>query len=90
MARRFSIETRSEPIAIASARYGGAERVEQSQILDEFVEISRYHRKRAIRLQSSADVARSPHELSWRQAFLVRPNPGKPASKLKRARAAVP
>ena len=58
------MEARSGLIAIVGARYDGAERAERSRILDEFGEISGYYRKYAVRLQSAADAARSPHDLS--------------------------
>ena len=44
--------TRAELVAAVSERYHGAMRVERSRILDEFVAVTGYHRKHAIRLLS--------------------------------------
>jgi hypothetical protein len=50
MARRISMGTRTELIAAIGGRYRASSRVEKAKILDEFVAVSGYHRKHAIRL----------------------------------------
>ncbi len=43
---------RTELLEAVSTRYGGARRLERSRILDEFVAVTGWHRKHAIRLLS--------------------------------------
>jgi hypothetical protein len=50
MARRISMGTRAELLAAVGERYRSSGRDERSRILDEFVAITGYHRKHAIRL----------------------------------------
>ena len=50
MARRISMATRNELVAALADRYARSSRTERSVILDEFVPVSGYHRKHAIRL----------------------------------------
>ena len=50
MARRISMAGRTELLEAVSTRYRGATRLERSGILDEFVAVTGYHRKHAIRL----------------------------------------
>ena len=52
MARRISMAGRTELLEAVSTRYGVARRLERSRILDEFVAVTGYHRKHAIRLLS--------------------------------------
>jgi len=53
MARRISMAGRTELLEAVSTRYGGVTRSERSRILDEFVAVTGYHRKHAIRLLAS-------------------------------------
>src|SRR3954462_3985358 len=50
MGRRLSMATRAELLEVVRERYGGARPAERRLILDEFVAVSGYHRKHAIRL----------------------------------------
>jgi hypothetical protein len=50
MRRQLSLATRRELIVALRGRYREADREEKKTILDEFVEVSGYHRKHAIRL----------------------------------------
>ena len=52
MARWISMAGRTELLEAVSTRYGDATRLERSRILDEFVAVTGYHRKHAIRLLS--------------------------------------
>ena len=57
---RISMATRKELIEAVGARYRGAPRSEKKSILDEFVALTGYHRKHAIRtLRSKAALARA-------------------------------
>lgn len=47
---RLSMATRKELTAVAAERYLTANHAEKSRILDEFVHITGYHRKHAMRL----------------------------------------
>ena len=51
--RRVSMATRDELIAALSGRYGAAGRIERTRILDEFVAVTGYHRKHAMRVLQS-------------------------------------
>ena len=51
--RRMSMATRDELIAALSGRYGAAGRIERTRILDEFVAVTGYHRKHAMRVLQS-------------------------------------
>jgi hypothetical protein len=55
MARRISMSTRTELVAAIRERYQGSIRADRTSILDEFVAVTGYHRKHAIRLLSSVD-----------------------------------
>lgn len=48
--RRVSMATRDELIRALSRRYSEARRIERSRILDEFVAVTGYHRKHAMRV----------------------------------------
>jgi hypothetical protein len=50
MARQISMATRTELLAAIKDRYRASARTEKRRILNEFVAISGYHRKHAIRL----------------------------------------
>ncbi|MEJ2480815.1 MAG: ISNCY family transposase [Acidihalobacter sp.] len=59
--RRLSMATRKEITAVVAERYQSGGRAEKARILDEFVEITGYHRKHAMRLlrgQGGAQKAR--------------------------------
>jgi len=51
--RRVSIATRDKLIAALWGRYREAARIERARILDEFVAITGYHRKHAMRVLRS-------------------------------------
>jgi len=53
MAGGISKQTKAELLAALRRRYGGSSKKEKGPILDEFVAVSGYHRKHAIRLLSS-------------------------------------
>ena len=70
--------TRKELIEAVTQRYRGASRRDRTKILDEFAELTKYHRKHAIRVLTGA--ARAPHprparnrlyDEAVRQALLV-------------------
>lgn len=50
MGRRISMATREELMRAVRERYKGARRREKTGILDEFVAVTGYHRKHAVRL----------------------------------------
>jgi hypothetical protein len=52
MTRQISMATRKELIRAVGTRYRGAPRGEKQKILDEFVALTGYHRKHAIRILS--------------------------------------
>ncbi|SUA50194.1 Uncharacterised protein [Oligella ureolytica] len=54
--------TRKELITALSKRYKSASRSDKSRILDEFIALTDYHRKHAIRIlsESSRDVKSTP------------------------------
>ena len=58
--RRVSMATRDELIAALSRRYGEVGRIDRGRILDEFVAVTGYHRKHAMRVLRSG-VAGSRH-----------------------------
>jgi hypothetical protein len=55
------MSTREELVAAITARYRSGNRPERSRILDEFVAVTGYHRKHAIRLLRSG-ATQSPRE----------------------------
>ena len=60
MATRISASARQELVRALRERYGNATRAERIRILDEFVAVSGYHRKHAIRvIRGSIDVVKS-------------------------------
>ncbi len=62
MGRRISMATRREVLRVVRERYVGQSRSEKSRILDEFVAVTGYHRKHAIRLlnEEEDEVDRPP------------------------------
>jgi hypothetical protein len=54
MARRVSMSTRTELVAAIRERYQRSNRTGRTTILDEFVAVTGYHRKHAVRLLTSA------------------------------------
>lgn len=62
MGRRISMATRREVLRVVRAHYVGKSRSEKTQILDEFVAVTGYHRKHAIRLlnQKEDELERPP------------------------------
>src|SRR5437762_410558 len=48
--RRVSMATRDELISALSIRYSEVGRIERSRILDEFIAVTGYHRKHAMRV----------------------------------------
>ncbi|SIT38794.1 hypothetical protein BN2476_190019 [Paraburkholderia piptadeniae] len=50
MTRRLSMTTRRELTEAVGERYRRSDRMEKRQILDEFIELTGYHRKHAIRV----------------------------------------
>jgi hypothetical protein len=59
MARRISMSTRTELVVAIRERYQRSIRADRTSILDEFVAVTGYHRKHAIRLLSSVDEPRA-------------------------------
>ena len=53
--RKVSMATRAELILAIRERYGSAERPEKAKILDEFVAVTGFHRKHAMRLLRGSD-----------------------------------
>src|SRR4051812_21738540 len=53
---RVSSKTRQELAAAVSERYRGSARAEKLRILDEFVAVTGYHRKHAVRLFNTLAV----------------------------------
>lgn len=53
MDKKISTETRKELIEVLGNRYRKSLRMEKAQILDEFIAVSGYHRKHAVRLLNS-------------------------------------
>jgi hypothetical protein len=56
--RRISMATRDELILAIAERYREVERAQRARILDEFVGITGYHRKHAMRLLRSGRLNR--------------------------------
>ncbi|MHC2618101.1 hypothetical protein ACVIW2_000132 [Bradyrhizobium huanghuaihaiense] len=70
--RRLSMATRKELTAAVGERYRSGDRVEKARILDEFVNITGYHRKHAMRLLRGT---MGREEVVGRSAgFTVKPN----------------
>ena len=61
--RRVSMATRDELIAGLAKRYSDVGRMERSRILDEFVAVTGYHRKHAMRiLRANGKAGGSPRD----------------------------
>src|SRR6266852_775001 len=62
--RQLSVATRRELIEAVAARYRAAGRAEKKEILDEFVKVTGFHRKHAIRAlkRSPGQEAREPRQ----------------------------
>jgi hypothetical protein len=60
MAKKVTKQTRLELVEAVAERYQSGSRSEKRQILGEFVAITGYHRKHAIRLLNAADGPRMP------------------------------
>jgi len=69
MGKRMTTSTRDELIEALRNRYRKAHRRDKTRILDEFVAVSSYHRKHAIRLLNGERMRRRP-EGSIRKACL--------------------
>jgi hypothetical protein len=64
--RQLSVATRRELIEAVRARYRAAERAEKKEILDEFIKVTGFHRKHAIRVlkESPKQQSREPRQRS--------------------------
>jgi hypothetical protein len=60
MARQISMATRKELIAAVGIRYRAAGRVERGKILDEFTNLTGFHRKHAVRVLANEPRDRPP------------------------------
>ena len=77
--RKVSMATREELVSATSSRYLASERGEKKRILDEFVAVTGFHRKHAMRLLRRGDVSRGigprPHRRLYddavREALIV-------------------
>ena len=58
MARRISLATRYELTEVVGQRYRASPRTERRRILDEFVALTGYHRKHALRLLNKPMTSR--------------------------------
>jgi hypothetical protein len=56
--RQVSMATRDELVTALAARYARASRTERGRILDEFVAVTGYHRKHAMRVVRSGQPGR--------------------------------
>jgi hypothetical protein len=69
MARRISMATRTELVAAIRERYLTSTRAGRTAILDEFVAITGYHRKHAIRLLAAAAGRRAARRRPGRRRY---------------------
>lgn len=60
MAKRVSVDVRQELVCAIGQRYRGSAREDKARILDEFVAVTGYHRKHAIRLLCSSPAVTRP------------------------------
>ena len=67
MERQLSLITRQELIQAVGKRYQTAEREQKAEILDEFVQVTHYHRKCALQL-----LGQDPHRLEVKQPQMGR------------------
>ena len=63
MASGISKQTKAELLVALSSRYGGSSKTGKGRILDEFVAVSGYHRKHAIRLLGSRGSPGEPAQV---------------------------
>lgn len=61
--------TRSEVTAAVAQRYGQADRAEKTRLLDEFVLVSGYHRKHAMRLLRASKEERARTRKAPRRVY---------------------
>ncbi len=66
MGRRISMSTRKELLRAIRERYAGKGRVEKSRIIDEFVAVTGYHRKHALRLLNQGEPEQCPERVGRR------------------------
>lgn len=66
MGRRISMTTRRELLRAVRERYAGKGRAEKSLILDEFVAVTGYHRKHALRQLNQGKPKQGPERLGRR------------------------
>lgn len=59
MGRRITMATREELVVAIGARYAKATRAEKGKILDEFMQVTGYHRKHAVRVLGGSSRTRS-------------------------------
>jgi hypothetical protein len=69
MARRISMSTRTELVAALAERYARSSKAERSAILDEFVAVSGYHRKHAIRLLKAGVATKAASGRRFRRRY---------------------
>jgi hypothetical protein len=76
--RRVSMATRDELVAAVKKRYGNGDRKEKTRILDEFVAVTGFHRKHAMRVLRSdqtpsqrARLQRRVYDDNVREALLL-------------------
>jgi len=75
----MTASTRDELIEALRARYGRARKVEKTRILDEFVAVSGFHRKHAVRLLNTRErgvaqgvrIGRRVYDEAVREALIV-------------------
>ena len=67
MERQLSLITRQELIRAVGKRYQTAEREQKTEILDEFIQVTQYHRKYALQL-----LGQDPHRLVVKQPRMGR------------------
>src|SRR5580704_233118 len=71
--RQLSLATRRELIEVIAERYHAARRTQKKQILDEFIKVTGYHRKhaiRALRRTSGKSAEPSPRSRVYDEAVL--------------------
>jgi hypothetical protein len=78
MRRRIKLTTRKELTAAIRERYHGADRMGKKVILDEFTQVSGYHRKHAIRVlttpptdESKTGSVRRVYQQAVKEALIV-------------------
>ena len=69
MARGISMATRKEIVEALGHRYRSAPRAEKCRILDEFIALTGYHRKHAVRVLRSASSGPAPAGPSRRRVY---------------------